>query len=50
MQRKLVAEEIEIDPGVRAAPFLAAEHVAVEPAGVVEVLHVVGKMEKRLHL
>lgn len=50
MQRQLMAKEIEIDPGIRAAPFLATKHVAVEPAGLIEIGDVKGEMEKRLHL
>jgi hypothetical protein len=49
VERDLVAEEIEIDPGVGAAAFGAAEHVAVEAACAVEVANVKGKMKDALH-
>ncbi len=45
VQRNLMAEEIEIHPGVRAAAFLATEGAAVETARAVEVGYVVGEGE-----
>jgi hypothetical protein len=45
VQRQLVPLEIEVHPGVRAAPFAAAQHVAVEAARDVEVRHVEGEVE-----
>src|SRR5215204_2221131 len=37
VRRDLVAEEIEVDPGVGAASLGAAEDIAVEPAGRGEI-------------
>ena len=45
VQRDLVAEEVEVDPGVGAAAFGAAEHAAIEAAGFVEVADVEGEVE-----
>ena len=49
VQRDLVAEEVEVDPGVGAAAFGAAEHVAVEAARLVEVANVKGEVEDAVH-
>ncbi|MOA35712.1 hypothetical protein D3C78_1571820 [compost metagenome] len=49
VQRDLVAEEVEVHPGLGAAAFLAAEQAAVEGAGLVEITDVVGKMEAGSH-
>ncbi|MNF18544.1 hypothetical protein D3C80_2226900 [compost metagenome] len=44
-----MAVEVEIDPGIGAAAFGAAQHVAVEAATVIEVLDVIGEVKKRAH-
>jgi hypothetical protein len=44
----LVAEKVEVDPGVGAAAFGAAQDVAIETACAVEVANVEGKMEDAL--
>ena len=49
VQGDLVAEEVEVDPGVGAAAFAAAEDAAVEVAGHVQVGHVIGEMKQALH-
>jgi amidase len=49
MQRDLVPEEVEIDPGLGAAALGAAEHAAVERPRRVEIGHVIGQMEARSH-
>ena len=43
--RDLVAEEVEVHPGVGAAAFAAAEDLAVEPAGGVEIADEEGEVE-----
>ena len=43
MQRDLVPEEVEIDPGRRAAALAAAEHPAIEGAGFVQIADVIGE-------
>ena len=49
MKRYLVAVEVEVDPGLGAAAFGAAQHVAVEAATVIELLDVIGEVKKRAH-
>ena len=49
VHRQLVAEEVEIDPGGGAAALGAAEHVAVESAGAVEIVDMECKVEKAAH-
>ncbi|CUX54738.1 hypothetical protein AGR8A_pAt30020 [Agrobacterium fabrum str. J-07] len=49
MHGNLVAEEIEIDPGVGAASLLTSQNAAIKAAGLVEVGDVIGKVEKRTH-
>jgi hypothetical protein len=49
MKRNLVAEKVEIDPGVGAAALGATEDVAIETAGAVEVANVKGKVKDALH-
>jgi hypothetical protein len=48
MRDQLVAEEIEIHPGIGAASFRAAQQLAVEGARGSQVMHRYGKV-KRLH-
>ena len=49
VQGDLVTEEVEVDPGVGAAAFAAAEDAAVEAAGFVQVGDVIGEMKQALH-
>ena len=44
--RDLVAEEVEVHPGVGAPALAAAEDLAVEPAGGVEVADEKGEVER----
>ena len=46
----LVAEEIEVDPFVRAAPLRAAEQPAVKGARGVEIVDREGEVEGRQRL
>jgi hypothetical protein len=41
-----MAEEIEIDPGVRAAALLATKHTTVKAAGFIKIGDMIGEMEK----
>ena len=49
VQGNLMAEEVEVDPGVGAAAVGAAQDVAIETAGAVEVANVEGKVKDALH-
>jgi hypothetical protein len=49
MQRDLVAEEVEIDPGLGTAAFGAAQDAAIETASCIEIPDVKGKMEDAMH-
>lgn len=49
VQGHLVAHEVEIDPGVGTAAFDAAEHIAVETAGFVEVGDFEGEVKEAFH-
>ena len=49
VRRDLVAEEIEVDPGIGAASLGAAEDVAVEPARGREIPDEEGVMEWLRH-
>ena len=49
MQRNLMTKKIKIHPRVGTAPLRAAQHVAIKPAGNIEVSHIERKMEKALH-
>jgi hypothetical protein len=46
MQRDLVAEEVEIDPGVGGTAFGATDDVTIEASCFVKIGDVVGEMEK----
>ena len=46
VERNLVAEKVEVDPGRRAAACAATEHTAVEGARRVQVVPVVGEVEQ----
>ena len=45
----LVAEEVEVHPGLGAAAFAAAEDLAIEPAGGLEVADEEGEVERLGH-
>jgi hypothetical protein len=45
MRDDLMAVEIEVDPPIRAASFLAAEHTRVELAGGFEIMNRKREME-----
>ena len=49
VQGDLVAEEVEIDPGVGASAFLASQHAAVKMAGGIQIGDVKGKVKKTAH-
>ena len=49
VQRNLVAEEVEVDPGRGAAPLAATQHAAVEGARGRQIVHVVGEMKQAAH-
>ncbi len=44
---ELVPVEVVVDPGLRAAALLQAQHAAVKLAGKAEVMHRDGVMERR---
>ena len=44
-----MAEKVEIDPCLGAAPFLAAQNPAVKGTGLVEVGDMDGEMKEGLH-
>src|SRR5450830_1829187 len=46
MQRQLMSEKIDIDPGIGAAPFFASQQIAIEVAGGMQIVDVIGEMEK----
>src|SRR5215213_5614425 len=45
----LMAEEIEIDPVIGATTFFTFEHIAIKPAGGIEIVYWKSKMEKIFH-
>ncbi len=47
MQRELMAEKVEIDPCICAAPFGAAQKIAVKGARFGKVGDVIGKVKYR---
>jgi hypothetical protein len=49
VKRDLVAKEVEIDPGVRAASLPASENATVEAARGFKIGHMVGEMKQGAH-
>src|SRR6218665_3039474 len=49
VQRDLVAEKVEVDPGGGASAFPAPQHVTVKAAGCVQVGDVKGEVKQAAH-
>src|SRR5450830_1817067 len=46
MRRQLMAEEINVHPGIGASAFFTAEQLAVEVARDIQIVDVIGEMEE----
>jgi LDH2 family malate/lactate/ureidoglycolate dehydrogenase len=49
VQRQLVATKTDVNPGIGATTFYAAQHVAIKSARLVQVAYVVSQVKQRLH-